>query len=57
MATGFSNKIKMLPPRRGERYASALTRMNLSNRVNRRYGKQSLKEYVNELKKTAKFNN
>ena len=53
----FSNKIKMLPPRRGERYASALTRMNLSNRVNRRYGKKSLKEYVNELKKTAKINN
>ena len=45
----FSNKIKMLPPRRGERYASALTRMHLNNKVYKYYGKISLKNYVNGL--------
>ena len=29
----FNSKIKFLPPRKGERYASALTSMNLSNKV------------------------
>ena len=42
----FSKKLKFLPKRLGERYASALTRMNLSNRVYRRYGKIDLKDYI-----------
>ena len=29
----FGTKIKLLPPRKGERYASALTNLNLSNKV------------------------
>ena len=32
----FKSKIKYLPKRRGERYASALTSMNLSNKVYKR---------------------
>ncbi len=47
----FSNKIKFLPKRSGERYASALTDMNLSNKVYKLYGKKDLKSYVNRFKK------
>ena len=42
----FSTKIKYLPPRKGERYASALTNMNLSNKVYKIFGKISLKNYI-----------
>ena len=48
----FSNKIKFLPARQGERYASALTKMNLSNKVFRRYGKKSLSTYILNYKKS-----
>ena len=50
----FSTKIKLLPSRKGERYASALTSMNLSNKVFKIFGKIKLKEYVKEWKKTLK---
>ena len=46
----FSNKIKYLPKRPGERYASALTKMSLSNEVIRKFGKKSLKNYVENFK-------
>ena len=46
VAKMFGSKIKYLPKRRGERYASALTNMNLSNKVNKCYGKINLKDYV-----------
>ena len=49
VAKMFKSKIKMLPSRRGERYASALTRMHLNNKVYKYYGKISLKNYVNGL--------
>ena len=42
----FKSKIKFLPFRKGERYASALTSMNQSNKVNRYFGKIQLKDYV-----------
>ncbi|MDC2998189.1 NAD-dependent epimerase/dehydratase family protein [Candidatus Pelagibacter sp.] len=48
----FSKKIKFLPARPGERYASALTRMNLSNKVLRRFGKKSLSKYISDYKKS-----
>ena len=51
VAKMFSNKIKFLPKRQGERYASALTSMNLSNKVYRLYGKIDLKNYINSIKK------
>ena len=38
----FGSKIKFLPKRKGERYASALTSMNLSNKVYKKFGKISL---------------
>tara|TARA_B110000238_G_C16051150_1_gene406166 strand:+ start:233 stop:1114 length:882 start_codon:yes stop_codon:yes gene_type:complete len=48
----FNHKIKFLPPRRGERYASALTSMNLSNKVHKIFGKVNLKDYVKTIIKS-----
>jgi UDP-glucose 4-epimerase len=45
----FKSSIKYLPKRKGERYASALTKINLSNKINIIYGKISLKNYVNNF--------
>ena len=42
-------KIKFLPKRLGERYASALTNKNLSNKIYKYYGKINLKDYVNNF--------
>jgi UDP-glucose 4-epimerase len=42
----FDTKIKLLPPRKGERYASALTSMNLLNKVHKMFGKIDLKDYI-----------
>ena len=49
----FNTKIKFLPPREGERYASALTSMNLSNKVYKMYGKINLKDYVGNIVKNS----
>jgi len=49
VASFFQSKIKYLPPRKGERYASALSGMSLSNRVHKNFGKISLKKYINEF--------
>ena len=45
----FGGKIKYLPSRKGERYASALTKMSLTNKVVKRYGKKSLKDYIKSI--------
>jgi len=45
----FGSKIRLIPFRTGERYASALTKMNLSNKVHQRYGKKSLKSYISNF--------
>ena len=49
----FNTKIKFLPPREGERYASALTSMNLSNKVYKMFGKINLKDYVGNIVKNS----
>jgi len=49
----FGTKIKLLPPRKGERYASALTSMNLSNKVNKIFGKIDLKDYIVNIVKNS----
>ena len=46
----FGKKLKFLPRRDGERFASALTNMNLSNKVYRYFGKIDLKEYIQKFK-------
>ena len=45
----FNTRIKLLPTRRGERYASALTNINLSNKVYRVFGKIDLKDYISKI--------
>ena len=52
IAKMFSNKINFLPKRKGERYASALTNMNLSNKVYKNFGKISIRNYIENFKKT-----
>ena len=47
----FESKIKYLPERPGERFASALTDMNLSNKVHRLYGDKKLKDYIQKIVK------
>ena len=42
----FGSKIRLLPPRLGERYASALSSMTFNNHVIRSYGKKDLKKYI-----------
>ena len=54
VARMFSSKIKILEKRPGERYASALTSMNLSNKVHKYFGKIKLKDYVNNFKSKNK---
>jgi len=49
VAKMFNRKIRFLAPRRGERYASALTDMNLSNKVYKYFGKTDLKNYIKDL--------
>ena len=46
VAKMFKSKIKYLPKRPGERYASALTNLNLSNKMYKHFGKINLKDYV-----------
>ena len=46
VAKMFKRKVKYLPRRAGERYASALTTMNLSNKVYKHFGKIKLRDYI-----------
>ena len=51
VAKMFGSKIKLLPKRSGERYASALTNINLNNRVFKYFGNISLKNYIKNIVK------
>ena len=53
VAKMFGSKIMFLPSRAGERYASALTNMNLTNKVSKLYGKIQLKDYINNIIKIS----
>ena len=53
VARMFNSKIKYLPSRPGERYASALTNLNLSNKVHKLFGKIRLLDYVNKIIKKS----
>jgi NAD dependent epimerase/dehydratase family. len=48
----FKTKIVYLKPRRGERYASALTKISQNNHIIRRYGKINLKDYISSFIKS-----
>ena len=45
----FKTKIVYLKKRPGERYASALTKISLNNKVFRRFGKINLKDYISSF--------
>ena len=49
VAKMFKTKIKFVPKRPGERYASALTKISLNNKVHRFFGKIRLKDYINDF--------
>ena len=49
VARMFNSKIKFLPKRSGERYASALINKNLSNKMYKYFGKINLKDYINNF--------
>ena len=53
VAKMFKSKIKLLPSRRGERFASALTSMNLSNKVHKIFGKINLSDYIKNFIKSS----
>jgi UDP-glucose 4-epimerase len=46
VAKMFKNNVKYLPKREGERFASALTKMNLNNKIIRLSAKIKLKSYI-----------
>ena len=54
VAKMFNSKIRYLPVRSGERYASALTNMSFNNKVHKRFGKIHLKDYINSFIKYQK---
>ena len=49
LAKLFESKIRYLPMRKGERFASALTKMNLNNKIIRLSAEIKLKEYINNF--------
>ena len=49
VAKMFNAKIKFLPKRQGERYASALTKMSESNKIFKKFGKFKLSTYINNF--------
>ena len=51
VAKMFKTKIRYLPKRPGERYASALTNMHLSNKVYKYFGKIDLRKYIKNIVK------
>jgi len=53
VAKMFNSNINYLPARAGERYASALTKMNLSNKVYKLFGKIQLRKYLGKIIKTS----
>ena len=53
VAKMFKKKIVFLEPRLGERYASALTKMSINNKIIQKFGKLQLKDYISSF---IKFN-
>jgi UDP-glucose 4-epimerase len=45
----FKSKIRYLPMRKGERFSSSLTKMNLNNKIVRLSAKIKLKDYINNF--------
>ena len=56
LAKMFDTKIKFVPSRRGERYASSLNKMHLNNKIIRIYGKIEIKTYIKSFLKKNNIN-
>ena len=54
VAKMFKHKISYLSPRRGERYASALTKFSYNNKIIKYYGKINLKDYITSFIRSVK---
>ena len=52
-----NTRVKFLPQRSGERYASALTNISYKNKVIKHYGKINLKDYITSFIKAEKKKN
>ena len=57
VAKMFKSKIKVLKPRLGERYASALTKISNNNKIIQKFGKLQLKDYVSSFIKSHNYEN
>ena len=55
VAKMFNSKIILLKPRKGERFASILTKFSNNNKIIRRYGKINLKDYISSFIKGEKI--
>ena len=53
VAKMFNSKIKKVPARKGERYASALTKLPKKDKIIIKYGKISLKDYISSFIKPS----
>ena len=53
LARLFSDKIIMLPERKGERFKSAITKKNNSIKIINHYGSKNLEEYISNFKKNC----
>ena len=51
VAKMFKTEIKYLPPRAGERFASALTNVSYNNKVSKYFGKINLENYIHSFLK------
>ena len=51
IAEMFGGRIKFLPPRKGERYASAMTKINFNKNVILRVGKSKISDYIKNITK------
>lgn len=49
LAKMFKSKIRYLPERQGERFASSLTKMNLNNKIIKLKAKIKLRDYINNF--------
>ena len=49
VAKMFNSKIIYLKSRRGERYASAMTKLSKNDKIIRKYGKKNLKDYISSF--------
>ena len=57
VAKMFKRKILFLKPRKGERYASALSKFSNNNKIIKRFGKINLQDYITSFIKGSDYEN